>query len=373
MTGETRLRPYINIGPGDILKRNLDSLGWNQEDLAQITELSIKTISKIINNKQGITIETAKLLSKALGTSPEYWLNLDNNYRLRISADENDDSNKNPTLIKAEIRKYMPVPEIQKKGWSTVDSSAGGYQKTFKDVWHLDSFTKNVYEEKKDFCARRSKEDETYTRYYSITWLQIAENFAKTIKVSRYKPEELKRLSGHITEYTKTDEGIIRIINHLSDMGVKFFVQSHLSKTYLDGACFMDSSNPVIVYTARHNRADNFWFTLTHEIAHVLLHLSRDETSSFLDDLDTKQAGTIEQEADLLAEEILRVDEIIHLSSPFLKYFSDQNLREISEELHMDPSLVLGILQYHGYVDYRKLNKYKRKVKGVFPREIMMG
>jgi hypothetical protein len=103
------------------------------------------------------------------------------------------------------------------------------------------------------------------------------------------------------------------------------------------------------------------------------LHLSKDERGSFLDDLDTKQAGTIEQEADSLAEKILRVNDIIRLSSPFIKYFSDQNLREISEELRMDSSLVLGILQYHGYVDYRKLNKYKRKVKGFFPREIVMG
>ena len=45
----------------------------------------------------------------------------------------------------------------------------------------------------------------------------------------------------------------------------------HLTKTYLDGAVFWDEQNPVIVYTARHNRLDNFWWTVAHEIGHIVL------------------------------------------------------------------------------------------------------
>lgn len=369
----SKLKPYINIGPGSILKRNLESLGWSQEDLAQITDMSVKTISKIINNKQRITVETSKLLSKALGTSPEFWLNLDNNYRLRMLEESNSETS---TQIKAEIRKYMPVLEIQKKGWSSIDNSAKGYQKAFREIWNVESFDSEVYEKELDYCARRSKDHEIYTKYYSLTWLQIAKNFADAIKAPKYKPDKLKKLYEKFTEYTKEFDGVVNIIKELHNIGVKFFVQSHLTKTYLDGACFMNKANPVIVYTARHDRVDNFWFTLAHEIAHVTLHLPKNRNECFLDDLDTKDLENledIEQEADLLAEKILKIEEVIKLSTPFLNYFSDHNLQSISRELKIEPSLVLGILQYRGYIDYRKLNKYKKKVSNLFPVEVMKG
>ena len=51
-----------------------------------------------------------------------------------------------------------------------------------------------------------------------------------------------------------------------------------------DGACFFQEDNPVIVYTGRYDRVDNFWFTLAHEIAHVLLHLDKKKCNAFLDD-----------------------------------------------------------------------------------------
>ena len=82
------LKPFINIGPGEIIKDNLDALNWSQEDLAEIMGMSVKSISHIIN-KQAVTIETARLLAKIFNTSPQLWLNLDNNYRLRLEK-END-------------------------------------------------------------------------------------------------------------------------------------------------------------------------------------------------------------------------------------------------------------------------------------------
>ena len=372
MTKKKELKPYINIGAGHILRRNLNSLGWTQEDLAQVTDISEKTISKIINNKQRITVDTSKLLSKAFETSPEYWLNLDNNYRLRLLE---EDSKENSTQTKAQIRKYMPVSEIQKKGWSTIESSAEGYQRTFADVWHksFSDFDKNVYEKESKYCARRSQEDEIYTNYYSKTWLQIAKNFAREIEVPKYVPEKLVALAEYLTTFTVKDKGVRDVVANLTQVGVKFFVQSHLSKTYLDGACFLDGPNPVIVYTARHDRVDNFWFTLSHEIAHVIRHLPKSAAKCFLDDLDTKKSTDIEKDADEYTEQILRVDEIMRLAAPHFHYFSNQNLIDISTTLKIEPSLVLGILQYHGYVEYRKLNTHKRKVKELIPAKYLKG
>jgi len=77
--------PYLNIGPGDFIKEELALRNWKQEYLTDILGISKKTVNEIINSEQTITIDMAKLLSQAFGQSPQYWINIDTNYRLRLT------------------------------------------------------------------------------------------------------------------------------------------------------------------------------------------------------------------------------------------------------------------------------------------------
>ncbi|MEA1911167.1 MAG: ImmA/IrrE family metallo-endopeptidase, partial [Spirochaetota bacterium] len=285
-----------------------------------------------------------------------------------------EDSGEKSTKTKAEIRKYMPVLEISKKGWFYSDNSALGYEKIYNKIWNTNSVDFSVYEKlEPSYCARQAKENEEYTRLYSLTWYQIARTFSKKINIPEYNRKKLETISKRLTEYTIQKNGVSDVIKDLNNSGVKFLVMSHLSKTYLDGACFFEGKNPVIVYTARYDRLDNFWFTLSHEIAHVLLHLSKDKKNYYLDNLESNNVSPLEKEADSKAEEILKVNDVIEYSKPFKNYFTDKNLRDISEKLRIEPSLILGILQYYKMIDYRKLSRYKKKVKVLFPAKVVMG
>lgn len=63
--------------PGVILlKEFLEPLGLTQKSLAQHVGISIQRVNEIVRGKRGITPETAWLLSEALSTTPEFWLNL---------------------------------------------------------------------------------------------------------------------------------------------------------------------------------------------------------------------------------------------------------------------------------------------------------
>lgn len=127
------------------------------------------------------------------------------------------------------------------------------------------------------------------------------------------------------------------------------------------------------MYTAWYDRVDNFWFTLAHEIAHVLLHLPKMKDQSFLDDLSVKETSTLEKEADQAAEGYLRVQDIIRLATPFAHYLSESRIDLVSRQLEIDPSIIVGVLQYHGLTDYRKLNSCKRKVLVEIPGEYVVG
>ena len=110
----------------------------------------------------------------------------------------------------------------------------------YQSIWDSrdPGFTFKVYENEAKYCARRAKTDEEFTRNYSITWYQIARKKSERIQAEPYDPKKLAEITQKLLDYTTTETGVIDIINDLNSAGVKFLVQSHLSKTYLDGACF---------------------------------------------------------------------------------------------------------------------------------------
>jgi len=73
---------YTPIHPGEVLKDELDEIGLTQSALAKHIGVLSKTINEICRGKRGISAEMAMKLSKALGGSPQFWLNLQNNWEI---------------------------------------------------------------------------------------------------------------------------------------------------------------------------------------------------------------------------------------------------------------------------------------------------
>ncbi|WP_193197720.1 HigA family addiction module antitoxin [Nostoc sp. MG11] len=71
--------------PGKILSRELEARGWTQKDLAEIIGRPIQTINAIIRESKQITPKTAMELSQVLGTSPEFWTNLEAKYQFHLA------------------------------------------------------------------------------------------------------------------------------------------------------------------------------------------------------------------------------------------------------------------------------------------------
>ena len=69
--------------PGEnLLHEFLEPLEISQSEFARHLDISIQRVNELIRGKRGVTPDTAWLLSKALGTSPEFWMNLQVNYEL---------------------------------------------------------------------------------------------------------------------------------------------------------------------------------------------------------------------------------------------------------------------------------------------------
>ena len=79
----TTTNPYIST-PGEILLEEfLRPLGISQYRLAKAIGKPQSAVSDVVNGRRAITPEMAWLLSRALGTTPEFWLNLEATHRLK--------------------------------------------------------------------------------------------------------------------------------------------------------------------------------------------------------------------------------------------------------------------------------------------------
>lgn len=363
------LRPFYNVGPGSIIQDSLDALGWQQEDLADLTGLSLQTINKLIQDKQSITVETASLLAKVFGTTPELWLNLDSAYRLRKHT---PGEREELAQRKARMRKYMPLAEMRKKGWFLYDNTSEGLTRECQRFFGKDELPEEVYEGSEAYCARRGKTDETYTPWYSKTWYLVALKHAETFDLPPFSRQKLENLAGRLTSYTLLHEGIPRFLEALGACGVGFFVLSHLQKTYLDGAAFYRGENPFIVYTARYDRVDNFWFTMAHELGHLLDHLEIGG-DPVLDNLDTVSLDDREQEADARAAEFLHIQEIVVEGKKIGKYLTNERLSVLSERVGVSVPVAVGVLQHEGILEWRQFSRFRETVLDKISEEYIRG
>jgi HTH-type transcriptional regulator/antitoxin HigA len=158
---------------------------------------------------------------------------------------------------------------------------------------------------------------------------------------------ELARLSVH-------PDGPARVPETLRAMGVAFVVLDHLPGTYLDGAALCRTDGiPVLAMTLRHDRLDNFWFTLLHEYCHVIRHL-RGDRRMILDDLDVKTSDEIEDEADAYARDTLVPPDV------WLRYHSpdmgQEEVAAVAAEAGVHTAIVAGRWQRENN-DYRRFSK----------------
>jgi len=165
------------------------------------------------------------------------------------------------------------------------------------------------------------------------------------------------------------DDGPVQARRLLAKTGVGMVVLHYLPGTHLDGAAMMrHDGHPVVAVTLRHDRLDNFWFTLAHELAHVVLHLSKGDQTTFMDDLEAKPSiDAKEKEGDELAKECL-IPAAEWRRSGVLQAPTDMKIRELAVRTRVHPAIVAGRIRFERH-NYKILNHLvgSRAVRRLFP------
>lgn len=144
--------------------------------------------------------------------------------------------------------------------------------------------------------------------------------------------------------------------DYLRSIGISMVVEPHLPETYLDGAALLAApDHPVVALTLRHDRLDNFWFVLMHELVHVAKHLHSDFVAVY-DDLDIDDPVDLEREADQLAGEAL-IPRDAWERSPARMLRTPEAVEHLARQLRIHPAIVAGRIRHH-HKSFRVLNRF---------------
>lgn len=143
----------------------------------------------------------------------------------------------------------------------------------------------------------------------------------------------------------------------LAEKGIALVILPALQKTRLDGAAMLgDDGEPVIGLTIRHDRLDNFWFTLLHELAHAWKHLGNRDIAITDEDVQNEHNDDPKElEANQIARDAFIPRAVWKRSEAYLRP-SVESVYALADRLHISPAVIAGRLR-HERVGYNKLSR----------------
>lgn len=355
----TRRMPAEVFPPGEFIREELESRGWTQADLATILNKPLPAVNEIITGKKAITPETAHSLGEAFGVGPEFWLNLENAYRLSLAAPSDADVGK-----RAQLYSVAPVKDLIRRRWIRQYNDARELESDLLAFYRVASL--NDVESHHQIAARKSRPYDS-TSPSELAWYCRVLQMAEGLQVSNYS-EQTMRTEGlaELHRLTTSEHELRKLPRVLADLGVRFVIVERLPKMQVDGVAFWLDDSPAIAVTLRADRIDGFWFTLAHELAHIL---HRDLTA-----LDTNLVGKdreptdekpeIEKNADRFASDFLipqaEIDKFILRVRPL---YSKVGIIQFANRIRVHPGIVVGQLQHRREIGWAHSREMLVKVR----------
>lgn len=319
--------------PGVYIKEEMDERGWSQRDLSFILGCSEQVINPILNGKRGISPEMAKALAVAFDVPAEFFANLQQAYDL-AQARTPDPS----VAVRRNLQSIYPVREMIKRGWLEPTDAPMLETQLYrffgdKDVPYL------------AHAAKKTSYEEREIPPAQLAWLFRVRQIAQSISVPAYSENNLRAAVSELQQLLIAPEEARRVPRILMECGVRFIVVEKLPDAKIDGVCFwLDAQSPVIGLSMQHDRIDNFWFVVRHEIEHVLLkHGQEDEMID--SDLDGESISISEEErlandaASDFCAPIERITSFLARKHPF---YYEKDVIAFSRILQRHPGIVVG-------------------------------
>ncbi len=341
MTTEATVFSDLAVPPGEYLEEVLDSLSMTKDELARRMDRPATKLNAIYKGEKEITPETALQLEMVLGIPAYIWTGLEKEYQLTLARQsERCDVEAQVTLAKG-----FPYKELCRLNFVSDTRKASERARQLLKFFGVTSL-ENVPQIRQYAPAFRlgNRRPGHPSASALASWLRIGELQAQEMECAEFDKFKLKNSLASIRRLTLEPPSRFepRLNDILSHAGVALVICPHLPKTYANGAVFwMGGTKPVLLLTLRGSWGDIFWFTLFHELGHILLH---NANRVFVDtDFEDPLTKTYEEEADAFAADTLMPEDqyrdFIDRGS-----FTKRSVREFASQIEIHSGIIVGRL-----------------------------
>jgi HTH-type transcriptional regulator / antitoxin HigA len=334
--------------PGQLIEALLAERGWTKRTLAIVLDVDESNVARLASDKQAVSASAAIALEEVFGVPAERFLDLQKSYDLakaRIAA-RPDPGRK----TRAQLFGGLPVAEMIKRCW--IDAA------DVRDVPSVERALTKFFgvssPEEIEILPHAAKKtivgpDVTPAQ---IAWLYRVRSIASEMIVSPYSTAAVRAAINKFAGLRRHPEELRKVPRILGECGIRFMLVETLTSARIDGVCtWLNERCPVIALSTRHDRIDNFWFVLRHELEHVIQ--GHGKAAPALDaELEGERAGTgadiPEQErvANRAGADFCVPRDMLHAfiarKAPF---FSERDLLGFANTMDVHPGLVAGQLQ----------------------------
>lgn len=347
--------PDYATHPGESLSDALLVLGISQKDLSLRTGLTEKHISEIVRGLSPITSETAIKLEFSLSIDASFWLNLQAHYDETMARIEHQ---KQVNMDAASL-KLFPYREMCKLGWVPMANSITERVTNLLRFFGVDTFS--AIERTQPVAYRKSTKHQISSEAVAA-WLRQGEIEASKIQTKDFDRKKLIDALPVIRGFSNRSpkEYWDELKHVLSECGVAIVANPTLPKAPINGATkWLTPSKALVHLSIRNSFADIFWFTMFHEIGHILLGGKKD---SYVDYDSEKSVDEIE--ADEFAQNaLIPIREYKTFISK--KDFSLISTKAFSDKIGVDKGIVIGRLQHDKLLDYKHLTSSRTRYEWV--------
>ena len=341
-------RNIIATPPGATIREQLEDRGMQQKELAVRMGMSEKHISQIINGEVRLTPETAEKLEMVLGIPASFWNKLESIYEEKLAKAKVE----NEMDEDKEIAKKFPYKEMAKNKWVPEARTAEEKVINLRKFFEVANLTITENPTITNIACRRLNEGKNGDTAL-IAWAQQARIVARNVNTQPINMKRLMDIIPTIREMTlQNPENFCPVLQSiLASCGIALIFLPHIGGSFLHGATFLNGNKIVIGITVRGKDADRFWFSLFHEIGHILRgHINQLSGTSEKDESD----------ADKFAMDTLIPPEAFN-NFVLHSNFNVATISRFATEIKIAPGIVVGRLQKENYIPYNWYNDLKEK------------
>lgn len=339
-------KSVIAVPPGETMREQLESRGMTQKEFAIRMDLSEKHVSRLINGKVELTHDVALRLESVLGIPAAFWNNLESCYREQLARVHAE----NQMEEEQEIARHFPYAKMAALHWVERTRNLSEKAKNLRSFFRVAKLSA-LEDLAIPGIAYRTLGDSCERDYALAAWTQKARLIAEDMEVSPINVQKLYDSVSTIRSLTNKcpEEFCPELKSILSDCGIAIVFLPHIGGSFLHGATFVDRNHIVLGLTVRGRDADRFWFSLFHELFHIL-------DGHIFD----AEASTPEKEhaADIFSRDTLITkndfERLVKKGAP-----TRENIQQFAKDIGIAPGIVVGRLQKENIIPFNRFNDLK--------------